>query len=1097
MNRFDFKRYSAGISGIGGVLLVAGLLSTALRSSDTQLPLVVGVLGVLLVVVAAVVDTEMFKRYGRWLNAFWGTAMVLAIVGMLNFLGQRYSDRIDLTEGQLHNLADLTVQVLEGLDSDVTALAFMEGGVNDELRSLLEQYSVHGSGRFQFEIIDPDRDPMRADDYDIATYNTLVIESQGRRQNVMELTEKEITNRLLKVVRNRQERVYLTVGHGERAAQAGDGSALGQLRDRLQDIDYIVTDSLFIAREGGVPADCQVLVIAGPQSQLLPMEVDAVGSYLEGGGSLLLLTDPGTVTGLESLLATWGVQLGDDFVLDTSGLGTLFGLDFTIPVAAAYDDEHPITRKHHTGVVSTYEFVRSVRLDSLAVATAQLEAAALVFTSAQSWGEVDLEALQPGQGEVNVSFDDSDLPGPVSLAVAVRDSAGEGGRLVVFGDSDFATDNYFDLQGNGDLALNAISWLAEDEELIALRPREAGFNPIALNESQSEWIFWLTVVLYPAAIAILGFVVVSRGGRWSVRDLLTASVGVALCFGIIALLNVIGERFHTRIDVSENEIFTLSSQSSQVLQQLTDSGKRATVRVFMGDQEGRSYQELLKEFEYGAAGFDFQIVDPQKEALQVRQYGVRERGASILEMVGDDQIVSERFSEQSEQALSNALLRALHAADRKISFVGGHGEGDLAQVDGEGFSILGGRLSELNVEIDSGVELSSLDASHADEGHLLAMIGPQSSLTATEQVAVRQYLERGGDLLLLVDPGVVLGIEELLSSEYGIELGDDFIVDLSGLGQLLGTGISVPVIISYADHPVTDKMGRGGMSYFPLARSVTAMPQASDVTELAFTDHRAWGESDISPLFSETGGGEVEYDPDSDRPGPLSLAVAAHTQADSASEGNLTRIVVIGDADFAGNQHFSEQGNGELIIHATRWLIEGEDALTIPPRTARFNAIQLTEDAMALLWLSVFVLPLAVALSGFVIMLRRGYETYAAGFVTWLIYSFAAAAFYYFAIGVIGASEGGLIRGPVGLVLALLNGAIAYGLSRRELIAWPVALVSAIANVGLTFVLVPNAVLQLIIAGLFVANGCILVWIRRDFITDAVVELDENEADEK
>jgi hypothetical protein len=275
------------------------------------------------------------------------------------------------------------------------------------------------------------------------------------------------------------------------------------------------------------------------------------------------------------------------------------------------------------------------------------------------------------------------------------------------------------------------------------------------------------------------------------------------------------------------------------------------------------------------------------------------------------------------------------------------------------------------------------------------------------------------------------------------------------------------------------------------------MPQASDVTELAFTDHRAWGESDISPLFSETGGGEVEYDPDSDRPGPLSLAVAAHTQADSASEGNLTRIVVIGDADFAGNQHFSEQGNGELIIHATRWLIEGEDALTIPPRTARFNAIQLTEDAMALLWLSVFVLPLAVALSGFVIMLRRGYETYAAGFVTWLIYSFAAAAFYYFAIGVIGASEGGLIRGPVGLILALLNGAIAYGLSRRELIAWPVALVSAIANVGLTFVLVPNAVLQLIIAGLFVANGCILVWIRRDFITDAVVELDENEADEK
>ncbi|MBT6150254.1 MAG: GldG family protein [Gemmatimonadetes bacterium] len=1077
------KKYSAAISAVGAVLLLAGFLSLVLRSGDSSLPFYVAGLGIACLVPAVLIDADLFRRYGRWLNAFWGTAMVLAIVGMLNFLGQRYSERIDLTEGQLHSLADLTVQTLEGLDRDAQALAFMEGGAHPELRSLLEQYVVHGGGRFGFEFIDPDRDPTRADAYGITAYNTLVIEVDGRRQNETELTEKEITNRLLKVVRDRQEVVYVAVGHGEVPLTGQEGGALGRMRQRLQEIDYVVRDSLFLAREGRVPDDCRVLIIAGPQSPLLPMEAEAVSNFLDDGGAVLLLTDPGAITGMESLVERWGVILGDDFVIDTSGIGSLFGLDFTIPVATQYDDGHPITRKHRSGTVTSYEFVRSVQLDSQAVATTQMEAAALVFTSDQSWGEVDLEALRPGRGEVSVSFDEADLPGPVSLAVAVRDSARAGGRLVVFGDSDFATDGYFDLQGNGDLLLNAISWLAEDEQLIAIRPRDPGFRPIALNESQSEWVFWLTVVLLPGVVAALGFFVVSRGGRWSLRDLVTAAVGVALSLGVVALLNVIGDRYHKRFDVTQDNLFTLSSQSQDVLTQLDQSGKRATLRVFMNEQEGGRYQELLREFEYGSDAFDFEVIDPQKEALQVQQYGIRDRGSSILEVSGGGQLASERFSEQTEQALSNALLRAMGAGERRLRYTTGHAETDLTQVDGEGFSILSGRLKELNVEISPIASITELGEGDTADGQVLALLGPQSALSAAEQVALRRYLERGGDLLLLVDPGVVLGIEDLLAEGYGIDLGDDFIVDLSGLGQLLGTDVSVPVVISYADHPVTEQMGRSGMSYFPLARTVTSSPGAMGVTELAFTDQRAWGESDLSPLFSSDGGGAVEYNADRDRPGPLSLAVAVSAQGDSAAGENLTRIVVIGDSDFARNQHFSQQGNGELLVHAGRWLIEGEDALSIAERMPRFNPLMLEDEASDwILWLSVFLLPFAVALSGFVIMLRRGYETYASGFVAWLVYTFGAAGLFYFWVGVVGATEGGLIRTPVGLGLSLLSGAIAYGLYRRSTLSWPVALSTAIGNVGLAFVLVPNDVLQLVAAGIFVANACILIWIRHDFL---------------
>ena len=164
------------------------------------------------------------------------------------------------------------------------------------------------------------------------------------------------------------------------------------------------------------------------------------------------------------------------------------------------------------------------------------EGGPLVMTSEAGWAETDLSVLT-SEGDQTVKLDEGvDQPGPVSLAVAARDTEA-GGRLVVFGDSDFATNQYFGVQGNGDLALNALSWLAEDEALISIRPREPGHNPIALTESDSEWIFWLSVVLYPGLIALVGIVVVSRKGRWSLADLSAAGLGIVISLGIAALVN--------------------------------------------------------------------------------------------------------------------------------------------------------------------------------------------------------------------------------------------------------------------------------------------------------------------------------------------------------------------------------------------------------------------------------------------------------------------------------------------------------------------------------------------------------------------------------
>jgi ABC-type uncharacterized transport system involved in gliding motility auxiliary subunit len=1101
------RAYSTPLSLIGAALVLVGGLAYLLNEEAVSWSLGNAVLGVILVVAAGIANPDLFRQYGRWINAFWGGIMVLGIIVLVNFLADRYPRRLDVTEGKLHSLADLTMETLEGLEQDVAALAFMEGGENKELELLLAQYGTHIT-RFRHEFIDPDRDPGRTEDYGIKRYNTLVLESGAKQQKITELTEKEITNALLKLVRDRQEKIYLTVGHGERGL-GSDPHSLGLLEERLKEIDYGVEDSLFLARQKEVPQDCAVLVIAGPKTPFFANEVEAIRHYLQEGGAVLALLDPLYESGLEELLAEWGVALGDDFVIDTSGLGSLFELDFTTPVAVAYGP-HPITQKHR-GVMTFYQLGRSVHLGK--GGRQGLEGVELVKTSELGWAETDLSVLR-SQGDHTVKLDEGrDTPGPIALAVAVADSAA-GSRLVVFGDSDFATNQYFDYQGNGDLVLNALSWLAEDESLISIRPRQPGYNPIALTESQGEWIFWLSVVLYPAAIALLGIAVVSRKGRWSLAELAAAGLGIVLSFGVAALVNHLGGRYHLRLDLTQDKLFTLAEDTRRLVEPLEENGQYAKVKTFMGEMEGLRFQDLLEEYGYLSKNFEYEILDPQKNALQVKQYNIRERGTSIVEVTVQGQARSERFTEQTEKALSNALLKALRAKDLKAYFTSGHGEAELDQVDGEGFSILKGRLKEMNFAVEDGLDLKK---GVPDDATLVVVLAPKQPFAPGEAEAIRRHLDQGRSALFLLDPGGETGLEELLD-EYSVELGQDFVVDLSGLGQLFGADVSVPVVINYGDHPIAEKIGQGTMSFFPLARSVGIAEHRRkdpEIKALAYTHRSSWGEKDLAPISG--GGGKVEFDPETDLRGPVSLAVAAKAEADTslAREGQA-RLVVFGDADFASNQYFAQQANGELLIGSATWLSEDEDQLEIEDKQPAYNPINLIgNQGIVILWVSVFVLPFAVALSGLVMVLRRGHQRYIGGFLSWLAFFFLGNAVFYFVNSVIGLSEGDGLTGDGCLVLALASallgfrlvgwrgvayfltpggGAMAWAVSEAvEHMAgphtarltkanfWYPALVLCLLCVGVGFWIIPNDTLQLLYAAIFVVNAAILVWIRPAF----------------
>ena len=1069
------KAYSAYFSSVGASLFVMGGLALLLNLEEPTEQLVIVAVGVLVIVAAAVINPEQFRQYSSWLNALWGSVFVLMSIALINAISVFNPERFDLTAGKLHSLSDLTIESLQDLTQDVRVTAFMEKGQDEKLESLLKQYSTY-SGSFEFEMVDPDREPERTVEYGIRNYNTVVVESGEKQQRVTELTEKELTNAMLKVVRDRQAFVYLTVGHGERGVSQTE-QGMSRLRDRLQEIDYVVEDSLFLARERAVPDDCAVLIIAGPTSPFFQTEIAALEEYLQTGGSIIALVDPTHENGLGDLFESWGVILGNDFVIDTSGIGSLFGLDFTIPVATNYDAKHPIVRKHRSGVMTFFELARSVRFEKVG----EVSGADLVKTSDQSWGEVDLSALEPGQGQRSVQLDDGqDRPGPVALGVAVKNEDG-GGRLVVFGDSDFASNRYFDLQGNGDLVLNALSWLAEDEKLISIRPREPGSNPIALTDSQSDWIFWIGVIFYPLCVAFVGFFVVSSQGRWNVRDLAAAGLGLAISLGVVALVNVIGDRYNNRTDLTEEKLFTLSPKTRDLLQQVERQGRMVTVKAFAPEIQSLRFQELMDEYKYETRNFDYDIIDPQKRAIEWKQYGIKTSGSSIVEVMFDGKVHAERIEEQTEEALSNAIQSALNARERRIAFVGGHGEGKLTDVDGKGFSIFNGRLKELNLQVGDGVRLEEGDIA----AQTLVILGPEKPFSDLEITVLEALLNKGKDAVILVDPGVNTGLEEVLLN-YGVELGNDFIVDLSGFGQLFGADVSVPVVIQYGDHPITQKIATGTMSFFPFARTVTDLKLGVGSLEtkpLAFTHRSSWAESNLAPLAGE--GGAVEFDPESDRQGPLTLALAIKAEPDSGVGDDMTRLVVFGDSDFARNQYFGQQANGELLVSSLKWATESEDRLTIPVKRPRPNPINLVgNQGNYVLWLSVFVLPFAVALSGFVIMLRRGYQVYSSGFVRWLMYSHLSAGALLFVLATIATGEKNLAEGLGYFVVSMGLVMTGVGLNRREPWSWPLALVLSITVVGIGFAAIPNEALKLVAAGWWIANACILVWIKRDFTMD-------------
>jgi ABC-type uncharacterized transport system involved in gliding motility auxiliary subunit len=441
-------------------------------------------------------------QYGS--NVMVQIVIVIGIMGFLAFITTRQNFRSDWTENKLYSPADQTEKILSGLDKEVRITAFYKVSEQSRARDLLDEYAYR-TDNFKYEMVDPDEKPQITKQYQVTQYNTVIVESGLKRETIETLTEANLTNAILKVTREQDKMICFLTGHGERSiideGKNGYSSAVVALKKE----NHLVNEMNLVEKMGanqGIPDSCTVLVILSPKANFFPGELDSISAFLDRGGKVLLLLDPDHNQDIVDFASQYGVRVGSDMVVDASGVGQLFGAGPGMPLVTTYDQNIPFTKDF--SIMTIYPLTSSI---TPMEDKKGYDIKEILKTSNNSWGETDF----PGE----VSFNEGkDLPGPVSIAVLVEKKVGDKKTsLVLFGDSDFASNGYFQNEGNANIFLNTINYLAEEEDLISIRPKDFDDRRVTLTQAEVSTLFYLIVIAIPLLVVIAGVVFYIRRGR--------------------------------------------------------------------------------------------------------------------------------------------------------------------------------------------------------------------------------------------------------------------------------------------------------------------------------------------------------------------------------------------------------------------------------------------------------------------------------------------------------------------------------------------------------------------------------------------------------
>jgi ABC-type uncharacterized transport system involved in gliding motility auxiliary subunit len=490
--------------GVGLALLVSALSTLVVVPGGTALAAIQGAVGLAVVAAYFLVNRDAVGRtFAGRATLFYGVsavtlALLVGVVVAANYVAAKKSWSVDLTKGGIFTLADDTVQTLAGLPSEVTVTAFYGEAepAAGELRELLERYRAH-TDKLKVVFVDPYQAPDLVKQKGIKEGGPrVVVEAGAREERVGELTEEALTNAIAKVLRTTEKKVYFTVGHGEGDlddATTPDG--YGSIAARLAN-EGLRTAKVRLVTED-LPSDAAAVLVLAPKKPFLEPELKALSAYLAKGGRVLVAAEPGWKDpGLQKLLGDWGFELDDTLIVDP--LSKLMGGGDAIPVVQSYAD-HELTKGFD--LVTLFPTARPV----VARGDVEPRPVVLALTNPTAWGETSPDAAE-------VKFDEGEKRGALGLAAAVTRKAGDAeGRMVVFGDADFADNQFEKAGGNSDLFLNAVNWLASQEARITIRPKQREASRLVLTEEDARFLNLFSMNGLPMLVLAIGLSV------WLVR----------------------------------------------------------------------------------------------------------------------------------------------------------------------------------------------------------------------------------------------------------------------------------------------------------------------------------------------------------------------------------------------------------------------------------------------------------------------------------------------------------------------------------------------------------------------------------------------------
>ncbi len=502
-------------------LMVIGGITYAITGEMSTFPLTmiwIGLLSLLLFVYTyfAEIRDYIAKRSTKYaFNTAVMTMIFLLIVGLIGIMSVRYKARVDLTENKRYTLSAQTIKILKSLKDDVEVIAFYRSDerTRQAMHDLLKEYSYY-SRRFSFRFVDPDKSPAEAVKYGVTSYRTTLLKYGDTQEVVGTESENRLTNALIKLLSEDVKVVYFVKGHGEKQIDSMKNTGYGLVKEAMEKENHKVRGLLLMSNER-VPEDAAVLVVSGPENDLLPRELEKIDQYINSGGRVLFMLDPGAAPGLSRYLSEYGFEVGNDIIIDK--LSQVYGANYLTPVVVEYNDKHVLT--HEFNVATFFPAARSVQIKEDPTKGNYN----LAKTSSNSWtvtGELTDENLKFNPDKHRRGPIDIVAVSTVEVLVAEKktderkESLKKWGKIVVVGDSDFAGNTHIKLAGNKDFFLNVISWLAEENVLISIRKKETGLTPIMLTSTQGKLVFWLSVVIVPSLVMVIGIWVTARK-KWA------------------------------------------------------------------------------------------------------------------------------------------------------------------------------------------------------------------------------------------------------------------------------------------------------------------------------------------------------------------------------------------------------------------------------------------------------------------------------------------------------------------------------------------------------------------------------------------------------